>query len=426
MFVIMLFRKLALQSSLQPANKIFNRGLIKISPTFRSLILGCLFFGLSPVLSSACELSFWQFWSQEWIQPSIDKFESDNPGCKIKVERLTWSNGREKLITAMAANSAPDVMEIGSTWAPDFMASGGLLEIGDTKSNNFNLNALDSGTYRGKIYGLPWTIAVTGFYYNKDLLKQAGFSDPPKDWDELILQSEAINNLASDIKGFSIKMGAEVTWQRFLPFVWSNGADMVDQSGNIQVTSINFIEALSFYNRLKKSSFNDTNLATRKLFQQGKLGFIIEDAGQQARFIKNNPDLNFGVTSLPKSPRTGYHKVFSGAQILIISKNTANPILAKKFVNFLVKLENAKLLTDRLTTLFPADKDGINDDFYKQRPELAIFLAELKHARAPLVNPLWPDMQRALVLNVEKVIYGRLTPQQAAIELRSQLLNIME
>ena len=81
---------------------------------------------------------------------------------------------------------------------------------------------------------------------------------------------------------------------------------------------------------------------------------------------------------------------FAGAQMLAITKNTKNKAAAEKFIRFLVKAENSKVITRRITTLFPADKKGTQDDFYtKEHPELLVFLETLKTATSPQVDPRW-------------------------------------
>ena len=67
-------------------------------------------------------------------------------------------------------------------------------------------------------------------------------------------------------------------------------------------------------------------------------------------------------------------------EILKILKKIFKFNAAEKFIRyFLVKAENSKVITRRITTLFPADKKGTQDDFYtKEHPELLVFLETLK------------------------------------------------
>jgi multiple sugar transport system substrate-binding protein len=53
-------------------------------------------------------------------------------------------------------------------------------------------------SYKGKLYGLPYFADIFIFIYNEDMVKRAGFSGPPKTWEEVTKQS-----LAMKAKGIS-------------------------------------------------------------------------------------------------------------------------------------------------------------------------------------------------------------------------------
>ena len=368
------------------------------------LLASCL---LYPLISFASvEIKFWQFWSPEWIQPLIDKFEKENPDIRVSLERLTWADGQDKIITAFAANQAPDVLEIGSTWVAGFSQGGGLKTI-EPKELLKKLANWESVYYDGKYYGVPWTLSTGAMFYNKDLIKKANFSAPPQNWEELYEQSKAIQNLGKNIYGFGIKTGAYTTWQKFLPFAWSNGARLINADWKTTgVASEPFYEAVVYYNKLKEYSLFDENLVIRKSFQEGKVGFMLDDSGQIKKFQKESPELNFGVAPLPAAP-TGKSINFAGAQILAIGKNTKNQAAAEKLIRFLVLPENVSAITKRITTLFPADKESINSDFYqKEHPELLIFIEILKTSTSPVAHPYWVEIQEIFTEQLERTLFG--------------------
>ena len=45
-------------------------------------------------------------------------------------------------------------------------------------------------TYDGKVWGVPWYADAGLLYYRQDLLEQAGFSEPPKTWEDLKEQAQ--------------------------------------------------------------------------------------------------------------------------------------------------------------------------------------------------------------------------------------------
>ncbi len=84
---------------------------------------------LAVVAEGKVVLKFWNFWSDKWMGPVIEEFMKENPDIEVQMERLTWSDGFNKIVTAFAAGDTPDVLELGSTWVAQFAADGALLEV---------------------------------------------------------------------------------------------------------------------------------------------------------------------------------------------------------------------------------------------------------------------------------------------------------
>ena len=121
----------------------------------------------------------------------IEQFEKENPSIKVKVQQIPWTSAHEKLLTAFAGNSLPDVCQLGNTWIPEFVTLkslenlNSLLLKSSIKEENyfsgiFETNKIDSG-----LYGLPWYIDTRVLFYRKDLFDSIGWKSPPKNWDEL-------------------------------------------------------------------------------------------------------------------------------------------------------------------------------------------------------------------------------------------------
>ena len=52
--------------------------------------------------------------------------------------------------------------------------------------NDYLAGTKKAATYDGKLCGLPYRITTGIFHYQKELLEQAGISQPPGNWDELL------------------------------------------------------------------------------------------------------------------------------------------------------------------------------------------------------------------------------------------------
>lgn len=60
----------------------------------------------------------------EMYSKLVNEFEKENPNIKVHVEVLPWQGRMEKLMAALAANQAPDVMYLNVFLVPKLAATG--------------------------------------------------------------------------------------------------------------------------------------------------------------------------------------------------------------------------------------------------------------------------------------------------------------
>lgn len=74
-------------------------------------------FLIAAVMSFAkTRLVFWQFMMDDALAKEIlVGFSKEFPDVEVEVVQLSWSTGFDKIVTAIAAGAAPDVVELGNT-----------------------------------------------------------------------------------------------------------------------------------------------------------------------------------------------------------------------------------------------------------------------------------------------------------------------
>ena len=61
------------------------------------------------------KLVLWQFMmDDETGRQVVEEFEAANPDIEVEFVQLSWANGFDKIVTAFAADAAPDVLELGN------------------------------------------------------------------------------------------------------------------------------------------------------------------------------------------------------------------------------------------------------------------------------------------------------------------------
>ena len=81
----------------------------------------------------------------------------------------------------------------GAVWSPQMAHRGWALALDDYLAatsedwdwNDFFPALQDDSTIDGTVVSIPYRIDIRSFWYRKDHLDEAGFSEPPTNWEEL-------------------------------------------------------------------------------------------------------------------------------------------------------------------------------------------------------------------------------------------------
>lgn len=141
------------------------------------------------------KISFYSYFKENQIGDVVKGFEKANPDIDIDVQYGQDSAQYiQTLQTRLSGSSAPTVFNIIMDNRTDVMDSGA---AEDLTGKDF-LEGVDESNFQlfqkdGKTYGMPVTAWVGAMFYNKDLLKKAGYDEFPKTWDEFIEMGKKIN-----------------------------------------------------------------------------------------------------------------------------------------------------------------------------------------------------------------------------------------
>lgn len=115
-------------------------------------------------------------------------FEADHPGVTIEIDAMQHEDMLTKLDAAFQAGDAPDIyMERGGGELADHVEAGLTMDLTDVAADTIaKLGGSVSGwQVDGKTYGLPFSVGVVGYWYNKAMFDEAGVTATPTDWTEM-------------------------------------------------------------------------------------------------------------------------------------------------------------------------------------------------------------------------------------------------
>ncbi len=170
------------------------------------------------------------------LQKLIDQFNKQSKDVKAKWRVMPSDTGQyfDQLRTQFQAQDGSLTLIGGDViWPAQFAANSYIIDLSDrfTKSmqSKFLQGPVESNTYEGKVYGVPWFTDAGLLYYRKDLVEKAGFSGPPTTWDELKDQANKIKQDQGTKFGY-VFQGAEYEGGTVngLEFINSYGGQVLD------------------------------------------------------------------------------------------------------------------------------------------------------------------------------------------------------
>lgn len=139
-------------------------------------------------------LRFWSMGNEgEMVRGLIPEFERRNPQIRVVVQQLPWTAAHEKLLTAFAGESTPDVCQLGNTWIPEFTVLNALEPLGpfvarsaSVRIDDYFEGVLKTNIIDSTLYGIPWYVDTRVVFYRRDLLAAAGADSVPATWEETL------------------------------------------------------------------------------------------------------------------------------------------------------------------------------------------------------------------------------------------------
>ncbi|ADO76369.1 ABC transporter substrate-binding protein [Halanaerobium praevalens] len=334
------------------------------------ILIICFSFS-SSILAQTIELEFFQNKREAvaTFDKLIEKFESENP--KIKIEQNHVPDAETVLKSRLARNRIPDIMGLGGNFTYGQIADAGILMNFDQAS----YLDLTQAAYRKMLkdlqkneinYGIPYTANANTVLYNKDKFAELGLKIP-KTWDQFIKTAETIKENGETPFYLTYKDA----WTIMIP--WNalaanlQGENFIEQKNAKKTTFQSRYQAVAqkMYQLLdygQDDIFGFSYEQGNQAFAQGKSLMYIQGVWAINPILKANPDLNLGAFALPATNQKEQNKLVSGVDtVLTISKNTAHPKAAEKFIQFLLQEENAKFYINEQLT-FSAVKNVFQND----------------------------------------------------------------
>ena len=382
------------------------------------------------------------------LQDLIDRFNKENKEISVKWRVMPSKTEQyfDQLRTQFQAQDGSLTLIGGDViWPAQFAANGYILDISDrfTKSmrSKFLPGPVESNTYEGKLYGVPWFTDAGLLYYRKDWLEDSGFSEPPKTWMELQDQADKIKQDQGARFGL-VFQGAnyEGGTVNGLEYVNSHGGQVLDPNDASKVTidSPETVAGLETYRSMIESgtapqavSTYDEPACEAPFIGNGDAVFCRNWPYMYA--LSSDPELSkikpeqIDIAPLPAGEGGQSVSGLGGWNFFINA--FADPEAqdaAWEFVKYMTAEEQQREYALKGTYL-PTWASLYDDQEVADKvPTVRLAPQALANTEPRPVSPVYSDMSLELAEQFNAVLNGDVPPQEAASTLQEQLQSIAD
>ncbi|MFQ5341979.1 MAG: ABC transporter substrate-binding protein [Anaerolineae bacterium] len=366
----------------------------------------------------------------EEFEALVEDFNASHPD--IVVEPSYGGNlytMRDKLLTAIAGNAAPDVAQIDQFWSSELAQAGAIVRMEDFIDADPGIDKADildkaweTATYSGDIWSMPFSLSNIALYYNKALFEQAGLGPdkPPATWGELVEVGKA---LTQDTDGdgavdqwglwFPLKINRGNVYYWFA-FLWQAGGDIFDPDfTRAEFNGPAGVEALQFWRDLVHKQGVVPLAPPEQGFEAGKIAMTFASTARLNRYLAALGSDKLGMAPMPGHARraTG----IGGANLAILS-TAKDREAAWEFVKWMTS-PKTNLRWSMETGYLPLRQSVIQSDTYQayleKEPRARTILEQMPDAVVRPNIPAYAPASREVGLAIEEVLFNDADPRTA-------------
>lgn len=379
-------------------------------------------------------LSLWAMGNEGAATPALlEEFHRLNPDVRVSVQALPWTAAHEKLLTAYAGDSLPDVSQVGNTWIAEMTAIGAATPVpadaDDIVAGGFD-SVMDTNRIGGRMMGAPWYVDTRLVFYRTDLLARAGYDAVPQDWAGWKRAMHAVKRTAGD-GNYAILMPVN-EFEQLLTFGLQTGEPLLrdnDSRGNF--SSPAFVSALAFYKSLFDEGLAPTMSATQisnvwDEFSRGFFSFYFSgpwSVGDFRRRLSDAMQANWATVGVPGPDGPGASA--PGGSSLIVFDSSPRKDAAWRLVRYLSQVDTQARF-NALTGNLPAKVEAWDVAGIRGDDKLAPFEGQLERALPVPKAPEWERVVTEMQVVAERMVRGEYTPETAGAEIDRRADRLLE
>jgi putative chitobiose transport system substrate-binding protein len=317
------------------------------------------------------EIEFWTMQLQpkftKYFNDAIEQFEQANPDIKVKWADVPWAGMESKILAAIQAKKAPDVVNLNPDFASQLAAKNAWLEL-DEKTlagaeKSYLPGMLRANSLNNKIFGLPWYITTNITIYNQEIFQKAGIAKPPKTYQELAVVAKQIKEKTGKYAFFATLLAEDAN--DVLESLVQMGVELVNPSGKAGFNSPLGKAAFQYWVDLYKQGLLPKTVLTEghkqgnQLYQAGEVAMLFAGAPTINDIAKNAPTIA-KVSAIAPQITGQTNKISAAVMNLVIPASSKKSAAAVKFALFVTNAVNQLAFANSSDTL-PSQTKAVAD-----------------------------------------------------------------
>ena len=371
-----------------------------------------------------------------YLQGVIRSWERQNPGVLVRWSDVPWASVERKLLAAVFARTAPDLVNLNPPFAANLASKGGLLDLAPlvplAAAQSYLPKIWQAGEQQGQQFALPWYLTARISMVNTMLLQRAGLEAPPRRWDEVPAYAAAVRRRTGRYGLFMTVVSDDSA--ELLETLVQQGVQLLDGERRAAFESDAGRAAFGFWSGLYRDGLLPREVVSQgyrraiELYQSGDLAQVATGPDFLRNLQTNAPGI--AAVTAPFAPITGASGEANVAVMnLVVPRQSAMAAEAVSFglhltnaANQLAFAEQARVLPSSTVALQQLQQDLVADPGATPAEQLvqqARLLSARTLADARVLVPAIPGIKRLqaiLYTQLQRSMLGDLSSDQALAE----------
>ncbi len=367
------------------------------------------------------EVTLWHYFEHE--AAALEKVVAEYNAMQDEIYIIPTFVSREELMNQYTigaiSGQLPDIGMVDSPDMASFIALGVFEDITDYIKDWEDLQYFYEGPLsscmdaEGRIYGLPNNSNCLALLCNMDMLRAAGYNEPPKTWEELMEVAAATTDPSKGVYGFAMSAisNEEGTFQ-LIPWLYAAGAKISNLDSPEAVEALSFLATMVEKGYMSKEVINWGQGDAYNAFIGGRAAMLESGTWQIATLDRDkvHESFEYKYALLPMGKK--YASVIGGENFGITTACKAKEACIE-FLKFMQSAKNNAQWCE-IAGKLPVRRDAIQyASFLSEDERYVVFTEAMNYAVARGPHPEWPIISEALYSALQAALIGAKTPEQA-------------